>query len=202
MPHSDLRARWKVASDLRFRTAISEPASGLFFLPHFWRLAPSTRKSLAIAIVRFWCAKPISFVVRRSCLGFESLECPTKTRLQCIHRSTDAATSLPTYKDTTWSLAKNKLKITRNPHPPILFFSNLLVFSFSDYPFFWCVFPFFSKAFRGSTEESLAFLVSFFQESQDKFDHDKGQKSAISGRRLHSRLSTGFLLFLQYLCAI
>ena len=38
---------------------------------------------------------------------------------------------------------------------------------------------------------------------QDTFDHDKGQKSAISGRRLHWRLSTGFfLLFLQYLCAI
>ena len=36
---------------------------------------------------------------------------------------------------------------------------------------------------------------------QDKFDHDKGQKSAISGRRLHWRLSTGFLPFLQYLCA-
>ena len=30
---------------------------------------------------------------------------------------------------------------------------------------------------------------------QDKFDHDKGQKSAISGLRLHWRLSTGFLLF-------
>ena len=28
--------------------------------------------------------------------------------------------------------------------------------------------------------------------SQDQFDHDKGQKSAISGRRLHWRLSTGF----------
>ena len=27
---------------------------------------------------------------------------------------------------------------------------------------------------------------------QEKFDHDKGQKSAISGRRLHWRLSTGF----------
>ena len=40
-------------------------------------------------------------------------------------------------------------------------------------------------------------------ESQDKFDHDKGQKSAISGRRLHWRLSTGFfVLFLQCLCAI
>ena len=31
--------------------------------------------------------------------------------------------------------------------------------------------------------------------SQDKFDHDKGQKSAISGRRLHWRLSTGFFAF-------
>ena len=39
--------------------------------------------------------------------------------------------------------------------------------------------------------------------NQDTFDHDKGQKSAIAGRRLHWRLSTGFfLLFLQYLCAI
>ena len=30
---------------------------------------------------------------------------------------------------------------------------------------------------------------------QDAFDHDKGQKSAISGRRLHWRLSTGFFVF-------
>ena len=30
---------------------------------------------------------------------------------------------------------------------------------------------------------------------QDKFDHDKGQKSAISGRRLHWRLSTGLFAF-------
>ena len=30
---------------------------------------------------------------------------------------------------------------------------------------------------------------------QDKFDRDKGQKSAISGRRLHRRLSTGFFAF-------
>ena len=28
-----------------------------------------------------------------------------------------------------------------------------------------------------------------------KIDHDKGQKSAISGRRLHWRLSTGFFAF-------
>ena len=56
MMHCDLRVRWKVASDLRFRAAISEPKppsccgiSG--------DLAPSTRKSLAIAIVRFGCAK-------------------------------------------------------------------------------------------------------------------------------------------------
>ena len=30
---------------------------------------------------------------------------------------------------------------------------------------------------------------------QDKFDHDKGQKSAISGCRLHWRLSTEFFAF-------
>ena len=30
---------------------------------------------------------------------------------------------------------------------------------------------------------------------QDKFDHDKGQKSAISGHRVHWTLSTGFLAF-------
>ena len=52
----DLRVQWKVASDLRFRGAISEPK-----IPSFCGssgdLTPSTRKSLAIAIVRYWCAK-------------------------------------------------------------------------------------------------------------------------------------------------
>ena len=56
MPHCNLRVRWKVASDLRFRAAMSQPKT-----PSFCRisgdLAPSTRKSLAIAIVRFWCTK-------------------------------------------------------------------------------------------------------------------------------------------------
>ena len=56
MLHCDLRVRWKVASDLRFRAAISEAET-----PSFCRisgdLAPSTRKSLAITIVRLWCAK-------------------------------------------------------------------------------------------------------------------------------------------------
>ena len=59
MMHCDLRVRWKVASDLRFRAAISEPKTpsccGIS-----GDLAQSTRKSLAIAIVRFWCAKPKS----------------------------------------------------------------------------------------------------------------------------------------------
>ena len=56
MMHCDLRVRWKVASDLRFRAAISEPKTTSFcrISSHS---APSTRKSLAIAIVRFWCAK-------------------------------------------------------------------------------------------------------------------------------------------------
>ena len=56
MPHCDLRVRWTVASDLRFRAAISEPETPSF-CGISGDLAPSTRKSLAIAIVRFWCAK-------------------------------------------------------------------------------------------------------------------------------------------------
>ena len=36
---------------------------------------------------------------------------------------------------------------------------------------------------------------SSLYKSQDTFDHDKGQKSAISGRRLHWRLSIGFFAF-------
>ena len=56
MMHCDLRVRWKVASDLRFRAAISEPKT-LSCCGISGDLAPSTRKSLAIAIVRFWCAK-------------------------------------------------------------------------------------------------------------------------------------------------
>ena len=56
MPHCDLRVRWKVASDLRFRAAISEPKTPSF-CGISGDLAQSTRKSLAIAIVRFWCAK-------------------------------------------------------------------------------------------------------------------------------------------------
>ena len=54
--HCDLRMRWKVASDLRFRVAISEPET-ISFCGICCDLAPSTRKSLAIVIVRFWCAK-------------------------------------------------------------------------------------------------------------------------------------------------
>ena len=53
MLHCDLRVQWKVASDLRFRAAISGPKT-LFFCRISGDLALSTRKSLAIAIVRFW----------------------------------------------------------------------------------------------------------------------------------------------------
>ena len=52
MLHCDLRVPWKVASDLRFRAAISEPKTPCF-CGISGDLAPSTRKSLAIAIVRF-----------------------------------------------------------------------------------------------------------------------------------------------------
>ena len=57
MLHCDLRVRWNVASDVRFRAAISAPKTPSF-CGISGDLAPSTRKSLAIAIVRFWCAKP------------------------------------------------------------------------------------------------------------------------------------------------
>ena len=56
MLHCDLRVRWKVASDLRFRAAMSKRNTPSF-CGISGDLAPSTRKSLAIAIVRFWCAK-------------------------------------------------------------------------------------------------------------------------------------------------
>ena len=56
MMHCDLRVRWKVASDLRFRAAISEPETPSF-CGISGDLTPSTRTSLAIAIVRFWWAK-------------------------------------------------------------------------------------------------------------------------------------------------
>ena len=38
-------------------------------------------------------------------------------------------------------------------------------------------------------------ILNFKKKNQDKFDHDKGQKSAISGRRLRWRLSTGCFAF-------
>ena len=57
MLHCDLRVRWKVASDLRFRAAISEPKTPSFCCIS-GDLAQSTRRSLALAIVRFWRAKP------------------------------------------------------------------------------------------------------------------------------------------------
>ena len=60
MLHCDLRVRWKVASDLRFRAAISEPKTPSF-CGISGDLVQSTRKSLAIAIVRFWCAKFVFF---------------------------------------------------------------------------------------------------------------------------------------------
>ena len=54
--HCDLGVRWGVASDVRFPVAISEPETPSFCgIPG--DLAPSTRKSLAIAIMRFWRAK-------------------------------------------------------------------------------------------------------------------------------------------------
>ena len=47
--HCDLRVRWKVASDLRFRGAINFRARIPFFLRDFWRFGSvNAQKSLAI----------------------------------------------------------------------------------------------------------------------------------------------------------
>ena len=60
MVHCDLKVRWKVASDLQFQAAISEPETPPFY-GISGDLAPSSRKSLATAIVRFWRAKRLRY---------------------------------------------------------------------------------------------------------------------------------------------
>ena len=60
-----LHCVWKVASDLRFRVAIAE-AETPSFCGISGDLAPSTRKSVPIAIVRFWCAKSITPYMHRT----------------------------------------------------------------------------------------------------------------------------------------
>ena len=67
MLHCDLRVRWKVASDLRFRVAISEPKT-----PSFCGIS-GTRKSLAIAIVRFWCAKKYGCILWTAANNLEEI---------------------------------------------------------------------------------------------------------------------------------
>ena len=67
MLHCDLRVQWKVASNLRLWDAISE-AETPSFCGISGDLAPSTQKSLAIAIVRFWCAK-LSTPITQGCSG-------------------------------------------------------------------------------------------------------------------------------------
>ena len=74
MLHCDLRVRWKVASDLRFRAAIPEPKTPSF-CGISGDLAPSMRKSLAIAIVRFWCAKVYFYPWARGKFFYLQLEC-------------------------------------------------------------------------------------------------------------------------------
>ena len=50
-------------------------------------------------------------------------------------------------------------------------------------------------AFRSWITLHKLFSDEFCINCSGKFDHDKGQKSAISGRRLHWRLSTGLFCF-------
>ena len=86
MLHCDLRVRWKLASDLQFRAAISEPKI-LFFCGISGDLAPSTRKSLAIATVRFWGAK-----------GFPHIA-PERAALSCDPPPLDPTLTPPPPKD-------------------------------------------------------------------------------------------------------
>ena len=65
MLHCDLRVWWKVTSDLRLRDAISELETPSF-CGISGDLAPPTRKSLAIAIVRLRCAKIRNEVIQMS----------------------------------------------------------------------------------------------------------------------------------------
>ena len=58
----------EVASDLRFRAAISEPKTPSF-CGISGDLALSTRKSLAIAIVRFWWAESLVVHAELHCRG-------------------------------------------------------------------------------------------------------------------------------------
>ena len=76
------------------------------------------------------------------------------------------------------------------PGGPKIHFSDIFFPFRASGPKWVCTSPTGSQTSRGKKNNSLL---------QDKFDHDKGQKSAISGRRLHWRLSTGFFcFFLQY----
>ena len=79
MLHCDLRVRWNVASDLRFRAAISEPKTPSF-CGISGDLAPSMRKSLAIAIVRLWCAK-VPWPSNPCSFGKSKVFFPQKTRV-------------------------------------------------------------------------------------------------------------------------
>ena len=94
MLHCDLRVRWKVASDLGFQAAISEPKTPSFCRIH-GDLPPSTRKSLAIAIVRCWRAArekstKIKFFFRRAPDTFKFLRHVMRAiwsvRPKCSHR--------------------------------------------------------------------------------------------------------------------
>ena len=87
MLHCDVRVRWKVASDLRFRAAISEPKTP-FSCRISGDLASSTRKSLAIAIVRFWSAKEELDTLPLKVFGTcheSNCVCPSPTQVLSYH---------------------------------------------------------------------------------------------------------------------
>ena len=124
--------RWKVASDLRFRAAISEPKTPSF-CGIYGDLAPSTRKSLAIAIVRFWCTKPLILTESHSTSSHLGSSYPMSSSM-CVHAFpvllyrqsvAQSATPLPSFlvaertpytEDTTnFSTVLNGSTILNNP---------------------------------------------------------------------------------------
>ena len=65
MLHCDLRVRWKVASDLRSRAAISEPETP-FFLRDFWRFGSVNAEIASDCDCPIWCAKTLGELIKQT----------------------------------------------------------------------------------------------------------------------------------------
>ena len=150
MLHCDLRVRWKVASDLRFRVAMSEPKARSFCRIS-GDLAPSTRESLVIAMCDFGALRaPPTYT--------ENPHSPTSLTAHktLTLRALRLLTQRLRWPDSRESIRKAiRANHIRVPDSAIIFvsltlqsllFSLSLLFSFSDFP---CFFVRFSFVFQG-----------------------------------------------------